>query len=252
LQEEINTASGGPKIHLGGWRFCGTAAGLAVLAVTAIAGAAAPPPNIPTAVEWNAEQGRLSLRYHGSAILEATVVAEDASGSAVPGAEVKLERTETPGEKVDQRLKFTVAKPRERATLVLRGTVTGSNEAFSAETASEAQKRFPLVRNSVGLSHNLRNNAVYDRRLDWVLIGPADGATRIQPQQVEKKANGPSTTPCSGPTRPTDAGSATSPRSRATANTTPATLSAAAGIIAGRWLNCRRRCTTARQTVESR
>ena len=41
------------------------------------------------------------------------------------------------------------------------------------------QKRFPLVRNSVGLSRNLRNNAVYDRRWDWVLIGPAEGATRI-------------------------------------------------------------------------
>jgi len=72
--------------------------------------------------------------------------------------------------------------------LVLSGTAAGSGEAFSAETAGEAQKRFPMVRNSVGLSHNLRNNAVYDRRWDWVLIGPADGATRITPKADEKRA----------------------------------------------------------------
>jgi hypothetical protein len=46
---------------------------------------------------------------------------------------------------------------------------TGSEEAFPAETAGEAQKRFPLVRTSVGLSHNLPDNAVDDRRWDWVL-----------------------------------------------------------------------------------
>jgi len=32
---------------------------------------------------------------------------------------------------------------------------------------------------------DLRNNAVYDRRWDWVLIGPADGATRIEPKRVD-------------------------------------------------------------------
>ena len=45
---------------------------------------------------------------------------------------------------------------------------------------------FRYVRNSVGLSRNLRNNAVYDRRWDWVLIGPADGATRITPKIDEE------------------------------------------------------------------
>jgi len=166
---------------------------LAILAVPAAASWAAaqstvePPPNTPATVEWNAAEGRLSLRYHGTVILDATIRAEDAGGHEVRGVAVKLEPAETLGEKVEQRLKFTPSEPREGVELVLRGTVTGSEEAFPAETESNAQKRFPLVRTSVGLSHNLRNNALYDRRWDWVLVGPADGATRIKPKLVEKE-----------------------------------------------------------------
>jgi hypothetical protein len=146
-----------------------------------------PPPNAPATVEWNAGQGRLALRYHDAVILDATIHAEDAGGREVQGAAVRLEPAETLGDKVEQRLKFVPAKPQEGVELVLRGTVTGSEEAFPAETDSEAQKRFPYVRNSVGLSRNFRNNAVYDRRWDWVLIGPADGRTRVQPKLVEKE-----------------------------------------------------------------
>ncbi len=159
----------------------------------------APPANAPATAEWNARDGRLLLRYHGTAILDATIGAEDAGGRKVEGVAVKFERTETPGEKVEQRLKFVPAKPQEGVNLVLRGTVVGSDEAFPAETLSEAQERFPYVRNSVGLSRNLRNNAVYDRRWDWVLIGPGDGHTHIQPAQEKKqqrtfswKSRGPS------------------------------------------------------------
>ena len=148
-----------------------------------------PPPNAPATVEWNAGQGRLSLRYHGTVILDATIRAEDAAGQAVAGAAVKLEQPAAAGEKekIEQRLKFTLAEPKDGVKLVLRGTAAGSEEAFPAETASEAQKRFPLVRTSVGLSHSLRNNAVYDRRWDWVLIGPADGTTHIKPKVVDKQ-----------------------------------------------------------------
>jgi len=146
-----------------------------------------PPANAPAKAEWNAEQGRLTLRYHGGVILDATVHAEDAAGRELMGVAVKLEPAETLGDKVEQRLKFVPAKAPEGVKLVLRGTVVGSDEAFPAETAGEAQKRFPYVRNSVGLSHNLRNNAVYDRRWDWVLIGPADGATHIKPKLAEKR-----------------------------------------------------------------
>ena len=141
-----------------------------------------PPPNAPAAVEWDAEKARLRLRYHGTVILDATICAEDTAGRKVEGVAVKLERAVTPGEKVEQCLTLLPAKPQDGVELVLRGAVTGSEEAFPAETQSEAQKRFAYVRNSVGLSRNLRNNAVYDRRWDWVLVGPSDGKTRIKPK----------------------------------------------------------------------
>ena len=147
---------------------------------------AKPPPNAPAKVEWNPEQGRLSLRYHGSVVFDALVVARDGDGNETRGG-LTMKPTATTGEEVEQRLKFALAKPRDGVELVLRGTVAGSEEAFPAETMSEAHKRFAYVRNSVGLSRNLRNNAVYDRRWDWVLIGPADGATRVRPEQAGEK-----------------------------------------------------------------
>ena len=147
----------------------------------------AAPPNAPATVEWKAGEGKLRLRYHNSVVLDAVVRAEDAAGRAVAGIEAKVEPSGTSGEKIEQRLKFTPATPREGVVLVLRGTVSGSEEAFPAETEIAAQSRFPLVRNSVGLSRNLRNNAVYDRRWDWVLSGSADGATRILPKSTGKE-----------------------------------------------------------------
>jgi len=143
----------------------------------------APPPNAPATVAWDAGQGKLAIRYHGTLILDGTIRAEDAAGKAVAGASIKLDPTESRDakERVEQRLKFTMAEAKEGVKLVLRATATGSEEAFSAETDGEAQQRFPLVRNSVGLSHNLRNNALYDRRWDWMLAGPADGTTHILP-----------------------------------------------------------------------
>jgi hypothetical protein len=165
-------------------------AALALFAIAvsaASAGEVAPPPNVPAEARWDAKSGTLSLRYHGATILDATISTEDAAGKAVAGSEIKLEPSDTPGEKVEQRLKFIPAKPQEGVKLVLRGTASGSEEAFPVETNSPAQNRFPLVRTSVGLSRNLRNNAVYDRCWDWVLIGPADGATCIQPKAANQQ-----------------------------------------------------------------
>ncbi|NQU20117.1 MAG: alpha-galactosidase [Candidatus Nealsonbacteria bacterium] len=149
--------------------------------VAAVAGKeVAPPPNTTTTVQWDGSKGELTLQYHGVAILHATVTANDTEGKS---AAVKLDlKTGARDEKVEQTLAFSASEANGEATLVLTGTVTGSEEAFPAETESEAQERFPILRNSVGLSRNLRNNAVYDRRWDWVLVGPADGATRVTPQ----------------------------------------------------------------------
>ena len=158
-----------------------TAVALLVLATAAPARQGiAPPDNGPATVAWDAASGRLTLEYHGGAILSATVTANDAAGKAVA---VKLDQqTDGKDDKVTQNLTFTPAGPGQDITLTLSGEVTGSGEAFATETESAAQQRFPLVRNSVGLSRNLRNNAVYDRRWDWALSGPGDGTTRIAPK----------------------------------------------------------------------
>jgi hypothetical protein len=141
---------------------------------------APPPSNAPAAAQWDAARAELTLDYHSVRILSATVTAEDADRASV--AVSFHASTNASDERVEQTLAFTLAEPKKGATLVLSGTVTGSAEAFPAETESEAQQRFTYVRNSVGLSRNLRNNAVYDRRWDWVLIGPGDGDTRITPE----------------------------------------------------------------------
>jgi hypothetical protein len=146
---------------------------------------AAPPANAPAKVEWDAVEAALRLRYHGAVVLEAVATARDKDGRETRGG-ITMQPAVTTGEKVEQRLKFALARPQEGAELLLRGTVIGSEEAFPAEAApGETQKRFPCVRNSVGLSRNLRNHAVYDRRWDWVLTGPADGKTRVQPKRKD-------------------------------------------------------------------
>lgn len=151
-----------------------------VVAASIATAAESPPPNEPTSVQWDAGSGRLTLEYHGGAILQATVTAKDAGGQTVP---VTLDKKdETQNDKVGQVLVFTPAEEKDGVTLTLTGKVDASGEAFPAETQSEAQNRFEYVRNSVGLSRNLRNNAIYDRRWDWVLAGPGDGATRIVPK----------------------------------------------------------------------
>jgi len=84
-------------------------------AVSARVGSAArrevpPPPNAPARVEYRQASGALALDYHGTRILSATVTAQASDGTKVPGA-VKMESSVAPGEKVEQRLKFVLAKP---------------------------------------------------------------------------------------------------------------------------------------------
>ncbi len=158
----------------------------------------APPKNAEAKLKLDGGQGKVTLTYHGTVVLDAVFVARDKDGKET-SVDVTFGTDRTKGEKVEQRLKFVPAKPAEGVKLVLRGTVTGSEEAFPAEESKgEKQKRFPYVRNSVGLSRNLRNNAVYDRRWDWVLVGPGDGGTRIMPTGQKKgkrefswESNGP-------------------------------------------------------------
>ena len=68
--------------------------GMAVVAMALAAPAqqpVAPPPNAPATVAWDAGQGTLALRYHGTLILDGRIRAEDAAGKVVAGAAVKFE-----------------------------------------------------------------------------------------------------------------------------------------------------------------
>ncbi|MBN1422821.1 MAG: alpha-galactosidase [Planctomycetes bacterium] len=154
-------------------------------AAAGMATAAPPPPNAPAEVDWYGAEGTLLLRYRDSTILSAWVRIRAADNvRAVREGEVVLAPEVTAGDRVEQRLRLTFARPQRRAEIILRGSAFASDEAFPAETLSEAQARFPLVRASSGPSRNLRNNAVYDRRWDWMLAGPADGGTRIEPREA--------------------------------------------------------------------
>lgn len=155
--------------------FCLCAAG-----ASSVCAADATPPNEAAAIQWNAAKGALSLYYHGDKILHTAVWAQDENGKQI-AVELK-EAVVTTDEKVEQQITLKPAGTQGEVTLSLKGTVHASEEAFAAETKSEAQTRFPYVRNTVGMSWNLRNNAIYDRRWDWVLAGPGDGATRIVPE----------------------------------------------------------------------
>jgi len=138
-----------------------------------------------TEVAWDAGSGQLTLSYGGAVQLAGAVTAEDGGGQPVPGYTFDLEITETAvGDGIEQVLRIEPDNPQGGVDLVFRGSFSASAQAIPLETSGAAQSRFPCVRNSVGLSRSLRNNAVYDRYHDWALIGPNDGSTVVQPDTV--------------------------------------------------------------------
>jgi alpha-galactosidase len=160
--------------------------------------AAQAPPNEAARLAVDRARGRVALSYHGGPILSASLAISGAAGErtlaaagapilaagAAKGARgILIEEDTQRGEResVSQRVTFRLSGARPGERIVLHGSVDASPEAFPAETLSPAQSRFPYIRTSVGLSRNLRNNAVYDRRFDWELEGPAEGATLIDP-----------------------------------------------------------------------
>jgi alpha-galactosidase len=107
-----------------------------------------------------------TLTYDGAVILSAT--------SSVP---LVVASVETTGDHVEQRI--TVRRKNDKP-VSLRLSLNGSSQAIAAETLGAAQKAFPMVRTSHGLSLNRRNNAVYDRFNDWMIEMPG-GVTVIKP-----------------------------------------------------------------------
>lgn len=87
------------------------------------------------------------------------------------------------GETVSQEIKndeaiTQIIEIKGEDTTELEFFVYASCEALAAETRGNAQARFPIIRTSHGLSNNLRNNAIYDRKLDWMLEFPANSVIK--------------------------------------------------------------------------
>lgn len=153
------------------------------------------PANAPAEIKL--ADSRIELLYNGKTIFKGSVSAIGASGALeLPvregegdGPGIWVSTDETVETTVEQRLRFVVKPKSSNAKVVLKGEVHTSDQGFPTETKGEAQERFAMVRNSVGLSRNLRNNAVYDRRWDWVLAGPDGFATRIMPSEQSDSGN---------------------------------------------------------------
>ena len=149
------------------------------------------PPNAPA--ELLAKNGQLTVLYRGQAILTATATLEGPgagtrralpilSGPEQPSEPyVLFENSRTTGARGEITQSIVLTLHNAGGIFRLAGTALTSDQGFPAETRSAAQERFPYIRNSVGLSRNLRNNALYDRRWDWELEGPGDGGTQIDP-----------------------------------------------------------------------
>lgn len=132
------------------------------------------PENKAAVLKIGNNEKSLVLNYNGSVIFEGQFT-NPAKISSVENGEIAIE----------QRIQFSF----EKETTV-KAIVYGSSEALAAETRGKSQENFALVRTSHGLSNNLRNNAIYDRNLDWMLEAPegtviesfrnSDGTTRFE------------------------------------------------------------------------
>jgi hypothetical protein len=134
--------------------------GLGVLAAWIAGPAAQAPPGEPpnAAGTLTEEAGRVSLAYEGHPIVSGAVHAE---AGATPGIDRRMVTVESNGA-VTQVIKWTAIG---QGPLTLDVTVSGSRDALAVEV-DRPPRTPPVVRTSIGPSHNLRNRAVYDRRRD--------------------------------------------------------------------------------------
>lgn len=131
--------------------------------------AATEPPN--AAAVLTTTPGRLALTYEARAIVEGAVTADQGVTAEMRTA------TSGEGEAVTQVLKWT-ARGSGRVHLAL--TLHGSADALAVEV-DRTDATLPLVRSSIGPSHNLRNRAVYDRARDWVVSIDAGATANVVP-----------------------------------------------------------------------
>jgi len=132
------------------------------------------PENTASILKIGHNNKSLVLSYNGAPIFESSFARPAEITSDLIGEKI-----------IEQHITFNFS---EETTI--NAVVYGSMEALAAETRGSAQENFALVRTSHGLSNNLRNNAIYDRNLDWMLEAPegtiiksfrnSDGTTRFE------------------------------------------------------------------------
>jgi alpha-galactosidase len=115
------------------------------------------PPNAPADI--SVFGGSIAIQYDGGVVFEGRIDEAEAL------RDVTL-NTYREGDALSQVLALTARSGRDPVAIV--GTITASDQAFAAES-DRPLGGLPIVRHSSGASDNLRNQAVYDRRRDWVL-----------------------------------------------------------------------------------
>jgi alpha-galactosidase len=134
------------------------------------------PPNAPAVVTVSG--GRVQVRYDGRTIFDGRVTDPDALRVAVPS----VSRRE---HAVDQVIAFFAA----RGSIELTGTVTASSEAFACQS-DRAVRALPVVRHASGPGRSALNQAVYDRRRDWVISVDDHPRTAVTVAPLEPAADG--------------------------------------------------------------
>lgn len=140
---------------------------LSFLGLAAPASEQVPPPNEPA--EISVDGASVQLRYHGQLVFDGQVRDPATLRTVRPSAA-------RAGDRVDQVVAF-FANP--GATIEIAGTVAASDEGFACESDRPVRSR-PIVRHSAGPSRSLLNQAVYDRRWDWVLSVDDQPRTRTR------------------------------------------------------------------------
>lgn len=151
-------------------------ASLTLIATTVLAQTPAEPPNAAAVLADRA--GSVSLTYEGRPIVVGTLSGEDGIT-----AEPRTLTSATRGA-LTQVIKWT-ASGRGRLTVDL--VVSGSADALAVEV-DRRDDTLPVVRTSIGPSHNLRNRAVYDRTRDWVVSIDAGASLTLTPMSATSDA----------------------------------------------------------------
>jgi hypothetical protein len=190
MPQEVQTTTNNQKNTMNRRDYLKTSILAAALLLPCAANAAGPskaaignfgPPNAAAELRVQEDGLAFSLRYHGQEFLTARLSAKTSVAGKVTTSRVVDQNA------ITQRIDLSGEGPEGLVTV--RASIRASGEAIAAETRGPAQKKFPLVRTSHGLSQSLRNNAIYDRHGDWMIELPhgsritahhnLDGTTRF-------------------------------------------------------------------------